>query len=147
MGKVVRTIILMVVSLLISVGCTYWIQCYIFEKNLKTIDPTSVTIARLMLFAVPVLACQIVFLVLNAITKWYKGKGASLFIMINTMLFIVLMLFVFPRIPVKYELIPVGEMAFGAMQLLAQVISCIPAALCGFIAGIVFLTKKVSGRK
>ena len=147
MGKIFRTIILMVVFLAISVGGTYLIQCYIFEKNLKTIDPMSVTIARLLLFVVPILVCQIVFLVLNAITKWYKGKGASLFILINTMLFIVLMLLVFPRIPVKYELIPVGEMAFDAMQLLAQILSCIPAALCGFIAGIFLLTKKISERK
>ena len=145
MGKVIRTIILMVVSLLISVGCTYLVQCYIYELDFREVNPMSSLIGKLMLFAIPIIACQLVFLVLNAITKWYKGKGASLFILINTVLFIGLMILVFPRIPIKYELIPDREMAYGYMQLLAQVISCIPAAFCGFIAGIVFLAKKVSG--
>ena len=144
MKKILRTIIIMVVSLAISVGLSYWWECHLLEKGLDNLNP--VEHIDLWLFAIPFVACQIVFIILSAITKWFRAKSASLVIVGNSILYILLMILLFQELPVAYELSPRGEMAFGYAQVLMQFIACIPAAICGVIAGIVALSLKVSGK-
>ena len=79
---------------------------------------------------IPALLSQVILWALNRRLSWFDLKGITIVTVANIILFGLLLFLVFPRLPVPYSLIPSGEMAFGFLQLLIQVLAIITVAPC-----------------
>ena len=91
----------------------------------------------LILGSAAVIIINIVCLVIVKYTHLDPGN-MSLGMIAGNAVYCLLMIFLFPVIPVPYELVPKGEMAFGLIQFLMQIFDCIAGGISIF-AGILLL--------
>ncbi len=106
---------------------------------------TRAAVAMIAFSGLPALLSQVILWVLNRRRSWFDLKGITIVTVANIILFGLLLFLVFPRLPVPYSLSPSGEMAFGFLQLLIQVLAIITAAPC--IVGILIYYKYKEDRE
>ena len=100
---------------------------------------TRAAVAMIAFSGIPALLSQVILWALNRRLSWFDLKGITIVTVANIILFGLLLFLVFPLLPVPYSLIPSGEMAFGFLQLLIQVLAIITVAPC--IVGILIYYK------
>jgi len=139
----VKEVVNVIILTLINIALTYGYQCLIlmFDFGRETARKGEIMI---FLCGAPMLVIQGLFAWMGKRLTQYD-TGAICRIMISTMiLYISSMFLLFPLLPVPYNLIPSGEMAFGFFQFLIQVFTSIAAFLCAAISGIALFLNKNS---
>ena len=130
-GTVIMTIILF--------AAAYLMQCLVMA-----LDMTSYELPALFGSGVAVLIIWLLFVLIAKNGRLYDKLGGGLVILISSVLFIILMLLVFPKIDAPYSLIPRRELAGDYFRLMIQIFTIAVAALCAFISGIVALAAKIN---
>ena len=119
---------------------------YFFQYPLLTLNPRESSLAGVIaLLFVSGLIILIVYgalLLLNKHFEWYDGVELGKVILISAVIFAILMLLVYPNIPIPYEWIPNREMAADYAGFFIQLFTIIPAVICGVISGIYLIVKR-----
>jgi hypothetical protein len=111
----------------------YLIQYPFYRFDARNSSP-YLALLLLMLCGVAVVLVYGGIVLLNKRFKWYSGVEMAKVVAGSSLIFSLLMLLVFTKIPIPYSWIPSGnEMAFGFGELLIQIFSMVPAIV---IAGI-----------
>ncbi len=140
MNKTLKCSIGAVILALIGFAASYII-------HLATLAGSSTPAAFIVLLltgAVVIIGIAGLFVLINKKTKWFNDLESKVVIFIETSLYALLMIFIFPLIPVPYSIIPSGEMAYGFSQLLTQCFHCGGAGICWLISGVGILYRLVT---
>jgi hypothetical protein len=130
-GTVIMTIILF--------AAAYLMQCLTLS-----LDMTAFEVPALFGSGLAVLIIWLLFVLIAKGSGLYNKLEGGLVILISSVMFIILMLLVFPKIDVPYSLIPRREMAADYMQLMIQIFTIAPAVLCAVVSGIIALVAKTN---
>lgn len=134
LGGIVATIVL---SLLSS---------YLFQYPLFSVNPEKVSISAIIAMLVGcgaiVVLIYIAMIFLNKRFKWYSTHEVCIVILISSLVFAVLMVFLFPYIDVPYSWIPAREGAVGYGVVLIQIFTIIPAVVSAIISLVYMIGNK-----
>ena len=129
MNKPTKITITTLALALISLAASYGLEILTFALD-DMLDTPAELLGALILGAVLIVLVFVVFALINKKAKWLEAKESALAMWLGATLYVLLMIFVFGRIPVPYELIPREEMAFGLWQVLMQMFHCGGAGAC-----------------
>ena len=137
-GNRSRIFITPVVMAIINIVLLYGYECAVCALSGDRAD-TRVAVAMIAFSGLPILLSQVILWGLNRRFSWFDLKEITIVTITNIALFGVLLFLAFPRLAVPYTLIPSGEMAFGFLQFLIQMLAIITVAPC--VVGILIYYK------
>lgn len=134
--KTVKAVISALLLTFIDIVLTYGLQHIILSTSS---DRSQIGIGVVLIFlaGLPAAIAQIVFAMMSKKMDWFDTKEASVIVLVNMVLYILLMLLVFEHIPVAYSLIPTAEMGLGFLQLLIKIFACVAAGICAVVSLII----------
>lgn len=140
-NKTLKLSIGILVMTLIFFLMSYGMQCLALSIDASGAAFGFTTIAMFS-SGILILVAMGIFILINRKTKWYDFADLCTVNMVATLIFIPLMLFVFPLIEVPYSLIPRREMAAGYMQVLIQIFSVAAAVICSIVNCVALIVNK-----
>lgn len=135
-----RTAVFALILSLIGIAATYAYQCLICILDAGGVKAQSILI-MLVLSGLPMVIIQLVFVWLAIKRFDWELKYLCLTQIITSILFIGMLLTLFPHIPIPYILIPAREMAGDFLQLLMELFAGGTAGIC-LLAGLIVFTIK-----
>ena len=122
------------------------LACYGMELLTLRIDMggSSSTLEMITMFAsgVPVLVVMGIAALAGIKLRWMSAPETGLMMLFAAILTILVMIFLFQRIGVPYDLVPRREMALGAMQILISIAASVTAGIGGIAGLIIFLVNR-----
>ncbi len=135
-----RTAICALILSLIGIAATYLYQCLFCVIDAGEVK-TQIRLILLFLSGLPVVITELIFVLLAIKRPGWELKYVCLTQIIASLLFIGLLLTLFPHIPIPYILIPAREMAGNFLQLLIEMFAGAAAGICLLVGLIVFAIK------